>query len=178
MTTTVENGETGKISQSNKQAFRNPWVLGWLGLLTVVIGVNIAFITTAIVTNPGLVSNDYYQQGRDHEQHYLQRVADRKALGWNAKLDLPKHVPFGADQDIQLTVSDRSGDPLRGAEVVLNAYRPSDAKADFSVPLQEVAPGQYKTATRFPLKGVWDLIVVVKRDDKGIDLPHRISVKG
>ena len=48
------------ISQDNKQAMRNPWLLGWLGILAVVITVNIIFIVTAFKTYPGLVDDDYY----------------------------------------------------------------------------------------------------------------------
>jgi len=165
-----------KISQSNKRAFRNPWVLGWLALIAVVLGVNIVFITLAVVTNPGLVSKDYYERGRDHERHYIQRRLERTALGWTTSLEVPESIQLGATQTYRFVVVDKEGQPVQGASVVLNAFRPSDAKADFSETLLETAPGRYEGAVTFPLKGIWDLLVHVERDAKGFDVPRRISV--
>ena len=53
-----------KISQDNPNAWRNPWVLGWLALVAVVLVVNAVMITIAFVTNPGLVTEDYYEKGQ------------------------------------------------------------------------------------------------------------------
>lgn len=47
--------DSPRFSQSSNRAFRNPWVLAWIGGFLLVLGVNIAFIVTAIMTNPGLV---------------------------------------------------------------------------------------------------------------------------
>lgn len=167
-----------KISQSNKRALRNPWVIGWLAIVVIVVAVNVVMITLAVVTNPGLVSEDYYERGRYNERHYIQRVAERNALGWTASLDTPLSAQVGATQTYRVTVVDKVGMPLRNATVELNAFRPADAKADFAVPMTEVAPGQYQAAVEFPLKGVWDLIVNIKQDDKDFDLPRRLHVQG
>lgn len=175
--TTIEASDN-RISQSNKQAFRNPWVLGAIGLITVVLAVNITMITLAITTNPGLVSKDYYERGRYNERHYLQRVAERSALGWTASLEVPASIHQGATQTYRIAITDHVGEPLRGAQVVLNAFRPSDAKADFSMPLEEVGAGIYQGAVEFQLKGIWDLLIDIKRDDKALEMPRRISVQG
>lgn len=167
-----------KISQSSRRALRNPWVIGWLAIVVVVVGVNIVMITLAVVTNPGLVSEDYYERGRYNERHYIQRVAERDALGWTANLDTPHSAHVGATQTYRITVVDKVGMPLRDASVELNAFRPADAKADFKVAMHEVTPGQYEAAVEFPLKGVWDLIVTIKQGDKDFDLPRRLHVQG
>jgi len=176
MNTTVEVSDNGRISQASKRAFRNPWVLGWLALITVVLSVNVVFITLAVTTNPGLVSKDYYERGRDHERHYLDRKNERTKLGWTTSLEVPDSIQLGATQTYRFTVVDREGQPLKGAKVVLNAFRPSDANADFSEVLTETAPGRYEGAVTFPMKGIWDLLVHVERDSKGFDIPRRISV--
>lgn len=175
--TTIDTSDN-RISQSNKHAFRNPWVLGAIGLITVVLAVNITMITLAITTNPGLVSKDYYERGRYNERHYLQRVAERSALGWTANLEVPASIHQGATQTYRIVITDPVGEPLRGAQVVLNAFRPSDAKADFNMPLEEVGAGIYQGAVEFQLKGIWDLLIDVKRDDKTLELPRRITVQG
>lgn len=176
--TTADAPSDNRISQSNKRALRNPWVLGGLALIATVLAVNITMITLAITTNPGLVSKDYYERGRYNERHYLQRVADRSALGWTASLEVPTSIQLGATQTYRVAIVDNVGEPLRGAEVVLNAYRPSDAKADFAMPLEEVGAGIYQGAVEFRLKGTWDLLIDVKREDKALELPRRISVQG
>lgn len=166
------------LSQSNKQALRNPWVLGWLAMVSIVLAVNIGMITTAVVTNPGLVNEDYYEQGRSYEKNVLKQIAARNALGWQVSLEVPELTPLAAPAPYRFTAVDDRGLPLGGAEVVLMAYRPSDAKADFRVPLLETAPGQYQAQVEFPLKGIWDLIIQVKRGEDHYDMARRISVRG
>lgn len=176
--TTINASSDNRISQSNKRAFRNPWVLGGLALIGTVLAVNITMITLAITTNPGLVSQDYYERGRYNERHYVQRVAERSALGWTANLEVPASVQRGATQTYRVVVVDRIGEPLRGAAVTLNAFRPSDAKADFSLRLEEVGAGIYQVPVEFQLKGIWDLLIEVKQDDQTLELPRRITVQG
>lgn len=175
---TTELTMDSKFSQSSKRALRNPWVIGWLAIVVIVVAVNVVMITLAVVTNPGLVSDDYYERGRYNESHYVQRVAERNALGWTASLDTPLSAQVGATQTYRVTAVDKVGMPLRNASVVINAFRPADAKADFSVPMSEVAPGQYQAAIEFPLKGVWDLIVDIKQGESGFELPRRLHVQG
>ena len=151
--------EDDRISQSNKRAMRNPWVLGWLGLLTLVLLVNIAMITTAVVTNPGLVEQDYYEKGRDHEQNFLKKQAARNALGWSFNLDMPEELVLGKDATLRFNVVDKFGVALKDVKVDLTAYRPSDASADFSMQMESFAPGQYQTKVNFMLKGIWELKV-------------------
>lgn len=176
--TTADTSNANRISQSNKRAMRNPWVLGWLALVGTVLAVNITMITLAVVTNPGLVSKDYYERGRYNEHHYIQRVTERKALGWTARLEVPESIQLGATQTYRVAIVDHVGEPLRGAQVVLHAFRPADAKADFSLPLQEVGAGIYQVPAEFRLKGIWDLLIDVKRDGKSFELPRRIAVQG
>lgn len=176
--TTLDASGDNRISQFNKRAFRNPWVLGGIALISTVLAVNVTMITLAVVTNPGLVSKDYYERGRFNERHYLQRVAARSALGWTAKLEVPESIQRGAAQTYRIALVDRVGEPLRGAEVVFNAFRPADAKADFTLPMEEVGAGIYQTAAEFPLKGTWDLLIDVKQGDKSLELPRRIAVQG
>src|SRR5512143_379962 len=77
------------FSQANKRAFRNPCVIGWLTLLTVVLAVNITMIVLAFTTGPGLVEKDYYEKGRDLEKNIHKQIAARNALGWTSNLDVP-----------------------------------------------------------------------------------------
>lgn len=164
------------ISQSNKSALRNPWVLGMLGSILLVIAVNAGFIVMAMRSNPGLVDNKYYEHGRDLERNALKKIAARNALGLDANFEVPEHIVMSTSTLFRFTAIDKRGLPFSKADVTVVAYRPSDANADFMVQLQDMSDGRYQGEMNFPLKGTWDLIIKVKRDKDNIELTHRISV--
>ncbi|MGM0593104.1 MAG: FixH family protein [Pseudomonadota bacterium] len=164
------------ISQDNKQALRNPWVLGWLGLLSVVVLVNVAFIVTAFKTDPGLVEKDYYEKGRYQEETFTQQLEARKRLGWDITLQSPEKIVAGSSTSYSVSIVDRIGQPLKEAQVSMQAYRPSDASADIYAEMDRVARGVYQTRLNLPLKGIWDLKVVVKRGEDELEIARRINV--
>ena len=169
--TTMDN----PISQANKRALRNPWVLGWLALVAVVLGVNIYMISMAFITSPGLVSKNYYEQGRDYERTVQSRSAARAALGWDVALEV-SGVHMGKPAAFRIVAKDKDNRPLAESQVKLFAYRPSDVNADFSTVLAEKVPGEYVGDVVFPLKGAWDLVVEVKQGEDIYQVPRRLAV--
>lgn len=166
----------GFLSQSNKQAFRNPWVVGWLLLLLVVLVVNGGMIITAFKTSPGLVKDDYYQQGRDYERTVQQLMEARKRLGWQVTLQ-PGEVTVGKPATLKIQVLDKAGVQLSGLGGHLQLYRPSDRDQDAIISFSEVAPGQYEAVYTVMLKGVWDLILTLKHGEDRYTVEQRIHVK-
>lgn len=164
------------ISQDNKQAFRNPWVLGWLGLLLTVVAVNVAFIVTAFRTSPGLVDERYYEKGRDVEKHFQKKLEARGRLGWDINLQSPDKVLVGQSATYYVNIVDKVGLPVRDATVTLQAYRPSDASADIRAEMERVTNGVYQTSVNLPLKGIWDLKIQVTRGEDQLEIARRISV--
>ncbi|MFZ2540719.1 MAG: FixH family protein [Gallionella sp.] len=164
------------ISQDSKQALRNPWVLGWVGFVMVVLAVNVGLIMLSQYSNPGLVDKNYYDHGRDFERNALKQTAARASLGWEARLETPEHIVVAQPVSLHFTVIDGRGLPLSDADITITAYRPADAAADFMVPMRHVSSGRYQADISFPLKGTWDLIVKVKRGADGYDLTRRVSV--
>lgn len=164
------------LSQDNKEGFRNPWVIGWIALIVIVFGVNAGMVATAVVTNPGLVDDNYYERGRDHERAYQERQAQRSALAWQVSLDLPERVIAGRTGIFSFNAADSYGNAISGADVKLTAYRPSDATADFTVTLPETGPGHYRAEVNLPLKGIWDLKIQMVRGEDQWDLSRRVSV--
>lgn len=164
------------ISQDNKHAMRNPWVLGWLGLLVTVVVVNVIFIVTAFTTNPGLVEEGYYEKGRDVEKNFQKRLEARSQLGWDINLQSPEQVFAAEAANYSVNIVDNSGMPLRDAEVTLHAYRPSDASADITTRMERVTNGVYQSRLNLPLKGLWDLKVMVQRGDDQLEIARRIVV--
>jgi nitrogen fixation protein FixH len=164
------------ISQHNKEARNNPWVIGWLIGLATVILINAIFIVIAFATSPGLVDEDYYETGRKYEENAIKMMEARNALQWQLQLNLPAEIRMGQDSDVHFTIVDVRGMPLRDAQVEIVSFRPSDADADFVTQMEEVAPGLFGATLNFPLKGVWDLNMTITRDGDTYDYSKRISV--
>ena len=176
MTETVQKLKPG-ISQSNKQAFRNPWVLGWLAAIILVLLVNAGFIITAVMTNPGLVDKDYYEKGRDFEQEFSTLKETRHRLGWKMHLEAVQAPHTNQTARYTLSAADRTGIPVAADQVIIRAYRPSDASSDFTTEMQEVTPGIYTAELTFPLKGLWDLTAILHKGDDQLKVTRRINVQ-
>lgn len=164
------------LSQDNKHAFRNPWVVGWISGILLVIAVNVTFIITAIITNPGLVEEDYYEKGQDHEKNFQRKQAIRNELGWDMTLTPANKPNQGEPVTYTFNAVDSTGIPIAADRAMLSAYRPSDVSADFQLQMNEVAAGVYSVETVFPLKGIWDVTATLHKGDKHLNITRRISV--
>ena len=164
------------ISQSNPRAWRNPWVIGWITLVAVVLLVNIAMISIAFITSPGLVNENYYDRGRHYEKTLKSRIATRDALGWSISTDFPITPYINKPEKYRFNIVDKNAVPISNAQTTIALYRPSDAEADFELPMHEIVPGIYSADVRFPLKGEWEIIVSIKRDDDHYTFSQRARV--
>ena len=167
---------TNKISQDNPRAWRNPWVIGWVSLVAIVLLVNIVMITLAVTTNPGLVSEDYYERGRNFEKTVMTKIAARNALGWSVSADFPINPVINNNEKYRFTIVDKNGVPVSDGQVTANIYRPSDVNADFQVAMNEIVPGVYTGDIKFPLKGQWEVTVTLKHGEDVYDFSRRVSV--
>ncbi len=167
------------FSQDNKHAWRNPWVIGWLGLVAVVLGVNAVMISLAVITNPGLVTEDYYEKGRTFERNMINQMVARNALEWQVRLDMPKTPLAGQNEHYRFIVTDKRGVPMESLKVRLQGYRPSDANADFFADMEPLGNGIYQAKLNFPLKGLWELNINVQHGEQQYDMVHqRLEVQG
>jgi len=164
-------------SQSSTQGKRNPWVIGWFAIVVLFLGVNALFIVLAVVSNPGLVVEDYYEQGRQYENNAIKRLAMHNNLQWESKLEIPEIITLNTADRFRLSAVDARGLPIRDADIKIIAYRPSNAGADFTTALHAIAPGLYEASLSFPLPGVWDLNVKVQHGEDRLELVQRLSVQ-
>jgi len=168
---------TRKYSQSSTVGKYNPWVIGWFAIISVFLGVNIIFIVFAVTSNPGLVVEDYYEQGRQYEKNAIKMMAMQNKLQWESKLEIPETVALNQTDTYRFIATDARGLPISNADVKIIAYRPSDASADFTTILQPTGPGLYQAALSFPLPGVWDLNVKVQRGEDRLEMVQRLFVQ-
>ncbi len=159
------------ISQSNKSGLRNPWLLGMLVLIAVVLAVNATFIWFSLKEDrSALVERDYKTKDRKSNEEVLSELREKHALSWQTEINKPKTIVTGMPTAYEIAVKDREGKPVSGT-VAVEAYRASDASKDFTTEFKEVAPGRYQGLINFPLKGYWELHIRIRRGDDafGVD---------
>ena len=161
---------------SDKQsAWRSPWVIAWVGILVVFVLVSGVRVYIAVVTNPGLVDEDFYERGQEYEKNLRKRMA--RDPGWKMRIEAPRFVDLGKPTRFSFSVTDKDGVPVDPDSVTFYAYRPSDASKDFSLPMQLVEAGYYQAEVAFPLLGAWDILVSAKRGEDEFNVPHRLSAR-
>lgn len=155
-------------------AWRNPWVIGWMALVAVVLMVNVTMVTLAFVTSPGLVVDDYYERGQAMERTIRSRAA--ATPGWLLSADIPADLRVARPATLRFFIVDQAGQPVTPDAVTLFAYRPADAGQDFSRPMTRDASGRYRVELRFPLPGLWDVLIAVREGDSEVHFDQRLMI--
>ena len=162
------------IHETPTPAWRSPWVIGWVLLVAVVLGVNLVMVYLAVTTSPGLVVDDYYDRGQNYERTLVSRLAG--GPGWTMRADVPKGLKAGESSIVRFFVVDKAGQPVTPDQVTFYAYRPSDSDKDFSRPMESEGQGGYAVTLEFPLMGVWDTMIAARSGDDEYSLGQRISI--
>jgi nitrogen fixation protein FixH len=154
------------ISQNNKSALRNPWVWGMLTLIVVVLCVNATFIWfTQKEGRSTLVDRDYKTKDRKSDESLVSELKMQQALAWQTEIKKPESIVMGTPTVYEIAVKDREGKPVSGIMEV-TAYRASDDSKDFTTTFKEVNQGRYQGSVNFPLKGYWELHIIIQRGEE------------
>ena len=157
-------------------AWKNPFVIGWFVILTVVLAVNFFMVSMAIVTAPGLTVEDFYAKGKNINQI----IASRKhmeSLGWEMKVDLPIMVQ-NKEQTVTVTVLDDKKQPMVLDTAEFYYYRPSSKAYDGQVTLKPTTKeGVYTANLNLPLMGKYDFIVEVFARGEKYNIGRSIMVQ-
>ena len=149
-----------------------PWA--FVGLFGVVVAVNGIMIWLALGTFPGLVTERPYDRGLAYNRN-LEAAAAQAGLGWEARLAARLAGPTMAL--VELTLRDRDGRPLDGAEVRAQLRRPVGTGSDLDLVLAPTGPGTYRAATTLPRPGAWDVHVVVERGQALFVVDERVVLR-
>jgi nitrogen fixation protein FixH len=155
-------------------AWKSPWVIGWIALVVAVLAVNFTMVYLAIATNPGLVTEDFYDRGQDYEETMVSKMA--RDPGWYLYADVPSDLAADRPSVIRFFITDKAGQPVTPEKVHFYAYRPSDATQDFDLPMVREGNGRFKVDVTFPLLGAWDTLVAVQHGEDEYNLGKRIRV--
>ncbi len=164
------------ISQRNKEALKNPWVLGIILFVLTFLTANAIFIYLAFESPPSLVDQDFYENGKNYEQIQAQ-IDAQKTLGWTGLFMIPTQTRVNQMQTYDVLIQGKNAVAIDLDSVVMKAYRPSDANADFSIVMSKTKPGVYTAEMSFNLPGTWDLIVEAKQGEKEFVVTKRVSIK-
>ena len=146
-----------------------PWL--FVAGFAVVVGVNAIMITFAVGSFSGL----YTPKPRERGLHYNDVVAEQKtrdALGW--RIETTWRAETG---QLALSVSDAAGRPLSGAVVSAELVRPVEKRPPVAVTLATIDAGKYVGFVDLPVRGNWDLDVVVERDGDRFAQTRRLFLK-
>lgn len=167
------------MSEPKKQsAFKSPWVIGWISLVIVVLSVNAYMIMQAIGNNPGLVVEDFYERGQDYEENIVKKLNNN--LKWSTDISA-ENLHYNKPAIIRFKISDKQNKQPVLDSITVYAYRPADARLDFSSPMSaanDVESGfKYQSELTFPAKGVWDVLVSATIEGKEVNFGKRVFVK-
>ncbi|NOQ93690.1 MAG: hypothetical protein GQ547_03525 [Methylophaga sp.] len=163
------------ISQSNKEALKNPWVLGIILFVLTFVTMNAVFIYLAFKSPPSLVDKNFYENGENYEE-VRKQIEQQKSLGWTGLIIIPTKTRVNQVQKYEVLIQGKNSAGLLLDSVVIKAYRPSDAEADFSAIMENTQPGTYEAELSFNLPGTWDIVVEAGQGEKEFLMTKRVSI--
>ncbi len=146
-----------------------PWL--FVAGFAIVVAVNATMITFAVGSFSGL----YTSKPRERGLHYNDIVAEQKvrdALGWRIS---PAWHPEASR--LEISVFDKAGRPLSGARVSAELVRPVEKRAPVPVTLEAVDSAMFSGFVELPVRGSWDLDVVVDYDGQHFAQTKRLYLK-
>ena len=173
----------GIAMQATKNGLSKKWLIILICMVVGGVSASAILIFITLKHKPNLVDKDYYENGRKHEATILQQEEERRALGWDMKLQIPSTIIgetitylMGSSGTYQFSVHDKNGVAVSGAQATLFAYRPSDSKADIKVKMAEVSAGTYQAYLDLPLQGAWMLTAQARQGKEVSEVARDIYV--
>lgn len=121
--------------------------IAFVAFFAAIFAVNGVFLYVSLSSHPGVTSGDAYREGLKYNREI--EAADRqKALGWRTAVTAERGI-------VALTLHDRSGAAVHGADVALTIRRPAHDGADTARATREIGPGLYAATQPVPDAGRW-----------------------
>ncbi len=164
------------ISEQIRDDLRSPWLRSILAVVGVTVLVNIGFISYAFISPPNLVAQDYYERGKNY---FHDKAARKQASNqaWRMHLLLPSTMTVNTPVKGRFYVVDHDNKTVNDGQVVLTAYRPSNAEHDFRIHMRQQDKGTFVATFSFPYPGNWDLIARIDANGETFDVAERVFVE-
>lgn len=119
----------------------------FIAFFGVVIAVNAVFITLAISTHSGVVTENAYQKGIDFNQALAQAKSQPEMID-NFSFE---------NGTLAWQLNSQHQKPLENAQVTARLFRPVQSGHDFDIKLEHKGNGLYEAAPDFPMMGLWQV---------------------
>jgi len=137
------------------------WPILIVGFLTA-NAVGVGILIFAASSDPShQVEPNYYAKALAWNA-YMAQVRKNHRLGWSQEVSLLRTDSKGAI--VHSRLRDRSGAPLSGASIQLQAFHKARAGQVWRLVLKEQAPGSYQAPIPAARSGIWELRFVIDRD--------------
>jgi nitrogen fixation protein FixH len=143
-----------------------PWAM--IGALGIVVVVNFGMVWAALRTFPGVAQTDVFDESNKYDA-VLAEAQKEAALGWSVKA-------AATDARVTVSLTNRSGGALAGAQVTATALRPLGPDHTTALTFREVTPGTYHAEAALG-NGQWDLRVAISTGGKTLHTTRRVVVK-
>lgn len=155
-----DNAKQSKPAPRRGRGWWIPWT--FVAGFAVVIGANGALIYFSMATWSGLETEGYYEKGLAYNEA-LSGAQSQAALGWRVKIDFApagRSDSDGARARVSITLRDRDGRPLTGADVRARFVRPTQSGLDSETVLPDLGQGRYGADVTLARPGQWDLVLL------------------
>lgn len=144
------------------------WVFAaFAAFFGVVIAVNTVFITNALRSHSGLVTEDAYKKGLDYNETLKEARSQPELF---SKVSFENGV-------VRWVLKEPSGKPIEDAKVSAQFARPVKDGDDFSAIMRYEGDGLYSLKPDFPVKGAWQLHLSAAWDNKTYKTTNQIIAK-
>jgi nitrogen fixation protein FixH len=113
----------------------------------------VAIVFTSVDKSHAIVQ-DYDQLALNWDQEKAMRQAST-ALGWQCQLSVGADTDIRNRHDVQIKLTDRTGNPVNGAAITLSAFHRGRAGDPQLLRFRETAPGAYSCDVAINRKGLW-----------------------
>ena len=143
------------------------WVFAAFFLFfAVIVLVNSVFITMALRSHSGVVTEDAYRKGLTYNET-LQQARNQPAMS---------SAFHFKDNIVYWSLSGKDNQPIENADITAKFQRPVKDGDDFSARLHPSGNGVYSSEVEFPVKGSWKVILSAKWDDKTYQTTQELIV--
>ncbi|PWR20821.1 FixH family protein [Zavarzinia compransoris] len=130
------------------------------GFFLTITAVDVFMITSALQSQPGLVTDHAYERGLAYNA-VLAAKARQDALGWSVAYER-------VDGQLMISIKDAAG-PMAPDDLALRLLRPSDAGKDRPLVPVAAGPGRYTVNLAEVEAGLWQVAISLRRGDDRFD---------
>lgn len=114
---------------------------------------------------PGAVPHDFKEKYSQFNSH-IQQLEVQRERGWQVAEGWQEKPRAGQPAVFSISVKDKSGQPISGAQVEVTFLRAADKTKDKAIALPESTAGTYGQSVQLDEPGSWTIVLRIKRGEE------------